>query len=81
MARPQYGARHKAERTKWKRLVDAGQATCCLCGKWLVPGQPFDLDHVPGTDQYRGVACQSCNRHDGAVRGNKMRGRSRRWDL
>jgi hypothetical protein len=79
MARPQYGARHKAERAKWKRLVDAGQATCCLCGKWLQPGQPFDLDHVPGTDQYRGAACQACNRRDGAVRGN--RGRGRRWAL
>ena len=79
MAKPQYGRAHQLEREKWKRVVQAGLAYCCLCGKWLHPDAPFDLDHMPGTDLYRGVACRRCNRSEGAARGNRGRGRS--WTL
>ena len=78
MANP-YGARHQAERRKWKRIVDAGQASCCLCGQWIEPGAAWDLDHLPGTTEYRGAACAACNRQDGARRGNQMR--SERWSF
>lgn len=86
MPKPQYGTKHQAERLKWKRVVDAGQASCCLCGEWITPGQPWDLDHLPGTDEYRGAACRRCNRSDGATRGNRARGAQsptsgRRWVL
>ena len=81
MAKPQYGPAHRAERLKWKRVVDAGQAVCCLCGKWLPPGEPFDLDHLPGSaDQYRGVACTYCNRADGGKR-RHVDAKGRRWIL
>lgn len=73
MAKPQYRSKHQAERKKWKRLVDAGDASCCLCGQWLPPGAAFDLDHEPGTLTYRGVAHAHCNRSDGAKRGNRDR--------
>ena len=39
--------------------------------------QALDLDHRPGTDQYRGLAHAHCNRSDGAKRGNQQR-RTRR---
>lgn len=55
---------------------------CCLCDHpmWPKPdGSTSNLhaDHIPGTDQYRGLAhgsaCETCgrtcNQHDGAVRG------------
>jgi hypothetical protein len=80
-----YGARHQAERKRWAALVKAGQATCCLCFNPIPPDAPWDLDHTPDRTAYRGVACQSCNRSDGASRGNRMRGRQgpppRRWIL
>jgi len=75
--KPQYGAAHQRERAKWKRIVDTGQATCCLCGKWIPPGAAWDLDHLPGTDQYRGAACQRCNRADGGKR--RHRKAQKRW--
>ena len=71
-----YGYAHRQTRKRWRALIDAGEVWCCLCGKWLAPGSAFDLDHAPGTDQYRGAACPSCNRSEGASRGNRMRGRS-----
>lgn len=73
MAKAQYGAAHRRERKRWKTLVDQGHAHCCLCGTWLPPGSEFDLDHLPGTDTYRGAACPSCNRSDGARRREQMK--------
>jgi hypothetical protein len=82
MAKAKYGAAHQRERKRWRQLIDTGQVNCCLCGTWLEPGSPFDLDHQPGTDQYRGAACPSCNRSEGAARGNRQRGHHpRRWIL
>ena len=81
MAKPQYGAAHRRERKRWRLLVDEGQVNCCLCGKWLAPGSPFDLDHLPGTtDQYRGAACVRCNRVDGGKR-RHIEPTPRRWIL
>lgn len=68
-----YGAAHKRARARWRNLVLTGQATCSLCGQPLEPHLPWDLDHLPGTDQYRGPSHPSCNRADGARRGNAMR--------
>lgn len=63
-----YGAAHKREREKWRAIVDAGRAHCCLCGKHIAPGSEFDLDHTPDRTGYRGAACPRCNRADGARR-------------
>lgn len=80
MAKAKYGPAHQRERAKWKQVVDAGEANCCLCGKWIAPGSLWDLDHLPGTGLYRGAACRGCNRSDGAARGNRARVK-RRWVL
>lgn len=66
-----YGAAHRRERLKWKPIVDAGGATCCLCGFGIDPGTPWHLDHTPDRTAYRGPAHASCNIRDGAKRGNQ----------
>lgn len=80
MPKPQYGARHQAERRKVKQTVDSGRAICSLCDQPIHPGEAWDLDHQPGTTLYRGPAHADCNRSDGARRGNQMRRDSQpRW--
>lgn len=77
-----YGAAHNRERAKWKPRVEAGHATCCLCGEPIKPGSKWHLDHTPDRSGYRGVAHASCNTSDGATRGNRARAHtSRRWNL
>lgn len=61
-----YGPDHKAERARWKPIVDAGQAACmetiCLQpDRWIAPGEPWDLAHGPGQQGYRGAAHRRCN--------------------
>jgi hypothetical protein len=64
--------------------VAAGGVRCPHCGLAIVDGKvrvgkrlvsSWDLDHVPGTAQYRGPAHLTCNRRDGARRGNAGRRR------
>lgn len=77
-----YGPAHRRARDGMRIIVNAGRATCCLCGEPIAPGTPWDLDHEPGTDRYRGAAHASCNRSEGAVRGNQLRLQSApRWNL
>lgn len=69
-----YGAGHRAVRAQWRPIVEAGQATCCLCGQGIAPNARWHLDHTPDRTGYRGAAHASCNVKDGAQRG---RGRQR----
>ena len=39
------GTRHQAERKKWIPVIDAGNALCARCGRPIVTGTPWDLDH------------------------------------
>lgn len=64
-----YGKEHREERARWKPIVDAGQAYCCLCHHWIEPGTKWHLDHTPDRTAYRGVAHFGCNTKDGASRG------------
>jgi hypothetical protein len=82
-----YGPNHAAEIRRWTPIVETGTVQCCLCGRLILPGKirvgnqwhrSWDLDHIPGTTRYRGPAHRRCNRRDGAIRGNKARGRRRR---
>jgi hypothetical protein len=70
-----YGKEHRAVRKQWAVIVEAGQANCCLCGHWIEPGSRWDLDHTPDRSGYRGAAHHTCNRRDGASRGNRTRQR------
>ena len=72
---------HKQARARMLAAFEPGDP-CCLCEHPMYPlsdGRTSNLhaDHIPGTDQYRGLAHGSpcptcgrrCNQHDGAVRG------------
>lgn len=45
-----YGAAHDRQRRELKRQVDAGNAYCRRCGRWLPPGSKFHASH-PGDDK------------------------------
>lgn len=69
-----YGAEHQAVR---KALLDEAYGQPCHhCGHPMLKGQALDLDHTADRTGYRGFAHASCNRRDGARRGNARRRRS-----
>ncbi|CAG6392763.1 hypothetical protein NMG29_06595 [Streptomyces cocklensis] len=69
-----YGADHQAIR---KVLLDEAYGQPCHhCGHPMLKGQALDLDHTADRTGYRGFAHASCNRRDGARRGNARRRRS-----
>jgi hypothetical protein len=57
-----YGAKHKALRRRWAREVAEGLCHCARCGGWIVPGEPWDLDHTPDRTAYLGPSHRYCNR-------------------
>jgi hypothetical protein len=61
-----YGAAHRRERARVKRLVDLGVARCSRCGGRIAPGAKFHLDHQdhPQAHQlnlWRGPSHPWCN--------------------
>lgn len=76
-----YGYQH--QKLRQTLLADAYGRPCPHCGLPMLPGQRLDLDHTADRSGYRGMAHASCNRSDGARRGNAKRQRrwttSRRW--
>lgn len=87
-----YGHQHQAERKRRLAAYRPGDL-CAHCGKpmtyWPLPvaRRYIDLPHTSDRTRYMpGLAHRACNRRDGAVRGNKMRGQhyahlntSRQW--
>jgi hypothetical protein len=72
-----YGWKHQQARERAKRLVDAGRAFCARCGGYIVPGEPFDLDHSPDRSYYLGPSHRRCNRQTSLHR--KQKYWSRNW--
>lgn len=72
-----YGAEH--QRVRKALLAEAIGQPCHHCGLPMLPGQALDLDHTADRTAYRGFAHASCNRSEGARRGNK--GRKRTLDM
>lgn len=66
-----YGADH--QRIRRALLAEAYGQLCHHCGWPMLKGQALDLDHTADRSGYRGFAHASCNRSDGAKRGNKRR--------
>jgi hypothetical protein len=65
-------------RRRLKPLVDAGECVCARCGRTILPGQLWDLDHVDqpyaaGGEGRRLPAHSYCNRAAGARLGNALR--------
>ena len=78
-----YGYAHRQLRLQYAPLVKAGMVTCCRCGEWIQPSEPWDLDHSEDRTAYLGPSHQHCNRSAGA---RKRKGnapseprRSRAW--
>lgn len=81
---------HRKARAALLKAYQPGDP-CCLCGHPMwPPTRLLHADHIPGTDQYRGLAhggrCQTCgkrcNQSDGARRGRARQDTatvSRRW--
>lgn len=69
-----YGYEH--QRIRKALLAEAFGQPCHHCGHPMLPGQALDLDHTGDRTGYRGFAHASCNRRDGAKRGNARRRRS-----
>jgi hypothetical protein len=70
-----YGYSH--QRIRKALLPFAYGRRCHLCGDWMLPGQPLDLDHTPDRTGYRGMTHAKCNRRDGARR--RHTNHSRKW--
>ncbi len=67
-----YGRHHQAVRMSWQRSIDDPRraVVCTICKEDVNPGEEWDLDHTEDRMGYRGPAHSSCNRRDGAERGN-----------
>lgn len=74
---------HRAERKRWKPLVDRGEAYCveprCLVelatgSRWIKPGSRWHVSHTPDGATYLGPSHERCNTSEGAARGNRERG-------
>jgi hypothetical protein len=74
-----YGTEHQKLRKRWSREVAAGVVACARCGRPIVPGTPWDLDHAPGKAGYLGPsapALQPSDR-DASSGATRVRGRGR----
>lgn len=57
-----YGLAHQRLRKQWASKVAAGGVVCARCGKYIHPGQAWDLDHTDDRQGYRGPSHAKCNR-------------------
>ena len=64
-----YGLKHKLERLKWARKVDAGLVDCVRCGQPIEPGRPWDLGHDDERTTWTGPEHAVCNRRAGGANG------------
>lgn len=74
-----YGAQHQAERTKWAKVVEAGEASCARCHKPIKADESYDLDHDDDRTGYIGVSHVSCNRSAGGRNGAAVT--NARWSM
>jgi hypothetical protein len=74
-----YGTAHMKARGELLARFTPGDP-CCLCHRPMWTAKGLHADHIPGTDQYRGLAHPRCNIRDGARRGRARQTATRlRW--
>ena len=74
-----YGTAHRAERKRRLAMFRPGDP-CARCGLPMYgPAERIDLGHTADRTAYTGLEHRSCNRGEGARRGNRMRGAVRQW--
>ena len=61
MAKPRYGQRHRLERERWRGAVELGQVACARCGRMIVPGTRWHLDHTEDGSGWLGPSHAHCN--------------------
>ncbi|HYQ67764.1 hypothetical protein [Actinophytocola sp.] len=84
-----YGADHQRERDRWVRIQREGgeheraegalrcrAVQCLMPTRWIWPGEAWDLGHDERR-QWRGPEHEKCNRSEGGIRGNAVRGQPR----
>lgn len=88
MTQPRYRYAHQQERKRLKPSVDRGEAycvepVCLMTDRWIEPGSKWDVSHDPSGTVTIGPSHATCNRSEGASRGNRMRkyGSAKRWLL
>lgn len=79
-----YGARHQAERRRYEAVMRRQGGVCARCGRWILPGAPWDLGHDPyDRSRYLGPMHQRCNRdtrlEKALRRGRRVRPRAESW--
>jgi hypothetical protein len=58
-----YGHEHRKRRKLWEPRVERGEVCCWRCGKWIAPGEDWDLGHDDyDRSVWRGPECYLCNR-------------------
>lgn len=73
-----YGTDHQAARRAWK---DKLPRPCTVCGRPVLPGSAWDLDHTDDGAGYLGPAHRGCNRAKGGRKGGRARARRERHDV
>ena len=74
-----YGHAHRTERERRLALWRPGDP-CVRCGRPMFgPPAYIDLGHTPDRTAYTGLEHRSCNRSEGARRGNRMRAMAKPW--
>lgn len=58
-----YGSQHQKLRRLLAREVETGSVACTRCGRVILPGQPWDLDHSDDGNGYLGPSHRACNRN------------------
>ena len=89
MPKAKYGRAHQLERERWARhlakhgAVDCHAIDCLAPTRTILDGEEWDLGHNPSGSAWTGPEHPTCNRSEGASRGNKARGETevRRWVL
>ena len=72
-----YDRKHRAARARLAPTVAAGGVPCSRCGRPILPGQAWHLDHLDeDRTRYRGPSHALCN-----VRAGGRLGNARRWAL
>jgi len=77
-----YGSKHQRKRRQWQAVIDESGALCARCGRPIMAGMAWHLDHAPGKQGYLGPSHAHCNVVAGAKLGaaitNAKKRRSRR---
>lgn len=56
-----YTAEHDRLRARWKPKVDRCEVDCARCGRLILPGEVWHLDHTDDRTGYLGPSHEACN--------------------